>query len=253
MCWDGLLNFGLHQSGVFTLGCVLMGLAPALGNTPARPWGPKPVSIAAAVLLGVLTVALLMGRVPAALRADVSRDRARYEHVEAARRANSGDTTGGRVLLQETLVDFDAAVADYPGDVRTWLERGSVLRSLGRSDEAVASVERAVALAPWAADLRDELGLLLLLSDTRHAIQAFDEAVRLYPSHPGYRLHAGEARARLAGEGLANEERQRVVSEAREELLNALRISEATRLVRLKLSDPETSRITKLLSELKTR
>ena len=75
--------------------------------------------------------------------------------------------------------------------------------------------------------------------------------MRLYPSHPTYNLLAAEARIRLLNAlGPTASEAPSLTKRAREQLLAARLASQETRLVRLKLTQPQAARLARLLERL---
>ncbi len=65
-----------------------------------------------------------------------------------------------------------------------WAERGSRAIDQGRFDQAIADLERAVALAPEAAPLHNNLGVAYLAAGRAgEARQAFEQAVALDCDH----------------------------------------------------------------------
>jgi predicted O-linked N-acetylglucosamine transferase (SPINDLY family) len=61
--------------------------------------------------------------------------------------ADAGKLYGQR-RLAEALAAYDMALAGAPSFAQAWSDRGVVLRELGRADEAIVSLRRAVALDP---------------------------------------------------------------------------------------------------------
>lgn len=263
LAWDGLLDFGLHQSGVLTVCCSLGVLAPTLcGQPPARAAGPaaRRFALAALAAVSLLGLGLTLRVVPPALRADAARDAARDAHglgVDLLRRGRRDEAIAA---LREATAGYRRALELAPGEVRTWLELATALDALARAvpaeakslrEEGVAAARRATRLDPWAADAWNELGRQLAArpepdpAALAEAARAFDEATVRYPSHPGYRLEAGLAWRRTfarlpRGHPLRAEARRR----AREQLLAARDASETARLVRLRLT-PEQLRAAK--------
>lgn len=105
----------------------------------------------------------------------------------------------GSVQLQlgrpaEALASYDRAVALAPGHAPTWLNRGNALARLERPEASLASYERAVAAAP---DLvpghANQAQALNLLGRHEEALAAADRALALQPGHVGALGHRGSA------------------------------------------------------------
>ena len=61
---------------------------------------------------------------------------------------------------QDALAEFDAAVAEKPDDASRWYNRGFVLISLGRLAESLLALDRAVMLNPRHADAWHRRGVV---------------------------------------------------------------------------------------------
>lgn len=261
LLWDGLLNFGLHQAGVFTLAWLLAGSSPALaGATPEHFTWERPRQ-AAAFLLAALTM-LVLAFTPGAVTADQRRAAARAEHAEAIRLLQAGrERRRAQDLLDQAVLGYLGACERYPWDARTWLELSGALRTLSTRqgqvelhDRAIDAARQATGRNPRAADAHNQLGRLLASQrapDLLGAREAFDAAVQLYPSHPGYLLDAGKVRVALLRQRRPADPAP-LKAEARRLLEDAGRASETTRLVRRRLSPGEEALRRRLLDGLGT-
>jgi hypothetical protein len=103
-------------------------------------------------------------------------------------------TTPLQQQLSETALPMlDAAVERWPTDVRAWESRGQALRYLNRREEALASMERAIAIAPasenglsGAADDADVLGRRQV------SLSYWDRAIEINPWSTNYRFRRGQ-------------------------------------------------------------
>jgi predicted O-linked N-acetylglucosamine transferase (SPINDLY family) len=108
----------------------------------------------------------------------------------------SGDSTvaaeendqGSRLLAanrkQEAIASLQRAIAADPGFGPAWSNLGLALWQLRRSEEAVAAFRRAVELDPRNADIRINLaGMLVLEGDHAAARELLDEALRQDPAN----------------------------------------------------------------------
>lgn len=95
--------------------------------------------------------------------------------------------TAGKYLLaagrsDDALARADAALALKPGDVQAHLLRGHALAGLRSYDEALASIEEAIRLDPKRGDTYANLGAMALASGAKDdAEAAFKQAVALAP------------------------------------------------------------------------
>jgi predicted O-linked N-acetylglucosamine transferase (SPINDLY family) len=85
--------------------------------------------------------------------------------------AARGETLLQLERAQESLRDFDNALAADPGLVAAWNNRGLALNALKRHDEALASFDRAIALSPVSAEPHNNRG------DTLRELRRFTEAL----------------------------------------------------------------------------
>lgn len=94
----------------------------------------------------------------------------------------------------DALASYERAVALAPGHAPSWLNRGNTLSRLGRTDAALASYDRAVAAAP---DLvqghSNRAQALNLMGRHEEALAAAERALALQPGHVGALGHRGSA------------------------------------------------------------
>ncbi len=107
----------------------------------------------------------------------------------------------------EALAALDRLLAARPDDPYYWDFRGQVLFESARADEAVAALRRAVRLAPDEALIRGALGRALLSSaapgSDAEALQVLEDAVRDDPGEPGALRDLALAYARAGDDGRA--------------------------------------------------
>jgi len=106
-------------------------------------------------------------------------------------RERSGD-------LAAALRDYDQAVALEPGYVRSHVSRGRVLTALGRIDEAIAALDRSIAIEDdgWTRLERGQLHATR--RDFTPALADLDAAVRLLPGEAGAVSERNRVRAAQA-------------------------------------------------------
>ena len=123
---------------------------------------------------------------------DVERALAEGESRKTRRRISQEDRNAFRLQLLEkasperaevyarTLLDAE------PNDASCWWHLASILRTLGRHDEAVDAARRAVELRP-AGSFRPRLANCLAKADRlEEAQEVYDELLRLHPDRPRY-------------------------------------------------------------------
>ena len=99
--------------------------------------------------------------------------------------AARGETLLQLDRAQESLGDFDKALAADPGLVAAWNNRGLALNALKRHDEALASFDRAIALSPMSAEPHNNRGdTLRELRRFAEALASFDRALAIRPDDP---------------------------------------------------------------------
>ena len=103
------------------------------------------------------------------------------------RRGDLARTLGRK---QEAADHFRAALVAEPGDAETRAKYGAVLASLGDAAGAIASFEEALRHDPDLADAHYELGVLYYTErgDLERALAELDEALRLAPNDPTFRM-----------------------------------------------------------------
>jgi aspartate beta-hydroxylase len=116
-------------------------------------------------------------------------------HERARRVALSGDPMGARAIME-------GVVAMAPGHLPFWLSLAAVLRTLGRRDEELAALDRALALNPTHLVALLQKGAVLdLMNKPRAAASVYGHALETLPA--GVRLpapieaHVGRARKRV--------------------------------------------------------
>jgi tetratricopeptide (TPR) repeat protein/tRNA A-37 threonylcarbamoyl transferase component Bud32 len=105
-------------------------------------------------------------------------------------------------LYQRSLESFDRALELRPDFVEAHRSRGGVLLSLGREDEAVEAVERALALDPGAASAYQTLGRVYFIGcgDFARAAECYEKALALNPQAGWAALQLSHCAA-LLGDG----------------------------------------------------
>ncbi len=87
--------------------------------------------------------------------------------------------------LFSALGEFEKAVDIDPAQSRAWVNRGVVLKELGRTEDAEASFRRAVTANPEDALAHINLGdVLLTQKDYHDAVDAYRTAIRIDPAFP---------------------------------------------------------------------
>lgn len=87
--------------------------------------------------------------------------------------------------LHSALLQFTEAVRIDSTQSRAWVNRGVVLKELGRSDEAAESFKKAIAASPTDALAQINLGdILLTQKKYGPAVDAYRTAIRLDPKFP---------------------------------------------------------------------
>ncbi len=225
----------------------LMGLCLAAGWSavalPARAWR-RPAWLAVAcvvVALGGLTMRRnldwrdgrtlyerLLPLAPDSMRVRVNLaeayqqagelDRARVAYEEVLRRRpnehdaadalnNLGNLERGAGRTTEALAAYDRALALQPRHVAARNGRALALQALGRSDEAERELDAALALDPDSATTHSNLGNLYFRRDEiARARDAYLAAVRLDPGHADAHNNLGSAYFRLGDRARAEAE-----------------------------------------------
>jgi tetratricopeptide (TPR) repeat protein len=102
-------------------------------------------------------------------------------------------------LLEEAGSAIDRAVQIDSRDAGLQVLRGAYLRARGRDDDAIAALQRAIALVPSYANAHAELGRTKIeIGLDSEAVADIEEAIHLSPNDPylaGWYLWAGEAEA----------------------------------------------------------
>jgi tetratricopeptide (TPR) repeat protein len=105
--------------------------------------------------------------------------------------------------FEESLEVFDAIVRENPEDIDAWFNRSEVLNLLGRGDEAVASLERVLAIDPGhKATLRELTNLLSEQGDFGLAAAHLNELLKRSPEEADRWIPAA---ADLLAQGKATE------------------------------------------------
>jgi tetratricopeptide (TPR) repeat protein len=106
----------------------------------------------------------------------------------------SGATLARNRVWASDLALWSDAVSKSPGKARPWFNLGTALAELGRDQEAVEPMRRAVQLDPGWAKARAQLGgLLILTGRTAEAEPVLREALRLQPGEPATMFNLAEA------------------------------------------------------------
>ena len=93
---------------------------------------------------------------------------------------NRGNVLRELKRTEEALESYDRAIALNPHYAEVYNNRGSALQELGRFDEAAASYQRAIGLKPEYAEPHSNLGVVLTkLRRLDEAMAAFDRAIAL--------------------------------------------------------------------------
>ena len=112
-------------------------------------------------------------------------------HLLGLCKAQSGQI-GEAYRLFATAVKINAQVPD------AWINLANVLHALKRDEEALAALDKALALRPGDAGALNNRGnALLALGRTQDALASFDEALARNPRHGDALLNRGTARAAL--------------------------------------------------------
>lgn len=106
----------------------------------------------------------------------------------------------GRALFdhgayEAALADYDMAAALVPDDLPiVYIGRGSIYRSMGRSEEAIESFEQAIAVSPMSAEPYAYMAYMAMDEKDYAAAEAhLTKAVVLAPNHVDYRSAYGVA------------------------------------------------------------
>jgi len=100
-----------------------------------------------------------------------------------------------REEFEAALIEFERAIACYPdGFGGSWSNRGNCLRELGRTREALASYDRAIAIEPDHMPAWGGRGdVLLEMQELPAALESFDRAIALQPTFPLSHIGRGQA------------------------------------------------------------
>ncbi len=94
--------------------------------------------------------------------------------------------------FDEALASLDEALALAPGIAETHLNRGNVLNDLKRHEDAVASYDSALAIRPDYPEALSNRGIALhALARDEDALASFDRALALRPDYPEALSHRG--------------------------------------------------------------
>ena len=78
---------------------------------------------------------------------------------------------------------LNQAAAQAPGDPATWRELGLTYQALGKMQDAVAALLKAIQLDPDMSEAHNNLGVIWSAQDPAKADQAFREAIRIQPDY----------------------------------------------------------------------
>ena len=93
---------------------------------------------------------------------------------------------------EAAIASLEKALAIAPDDAEARNNLGILLAGQGRDAEAIACFSRAATLAPRHADVRNNLGILLgRTGRPAEALEAFEQAIRLRPSHAQTHFNLG--------------------------------------------------------------
>ena len=132
-----------------------------------------------------------------AVRLDPTYARAHLELGSAY--AAKGDYLALPELYERSLTGLKRAIDLSPGFARAWRELGGVLVSLGREDEGIAAIERALSLDPDDAGALGTMGRALFIgrAQFREAAAYFDRALARNPDGGWYALQLAHCAALL--------------------------------------------------------
>jgi hypothetical protein len=106
----------------------------------------------------------------------------------------AGATLSRNRVWRSDLELWTDAVSKSPNKVRPWFNLGTALAGLGRDEEAIGPLRRAIQLDPGWAKARIQLGgLLILLGRPAEAEPELREAVRLQPGEPATMFNLAES------------------------------------------------------------
>lgn len=96
--------------------------------------------------------------------------------------------------LNQALVCYQQVLTQQPDHIDALINLGSVLKSLGRSEEAIASYRRALNLKPDSVETWFNLGnALLAQGQSEAAVAAYQQAVQLQPNFTEAQLNLAKA------------------------------------------------------------
>ncbi len=132
-----------------------------------------------------------------AIRLDPTYARAHLELGSAY--AAKGDYLVLPELYERSLTSLKRAIEVSPGLGRAWRELGAVLVSLGREDEGIAAIERALSLDPEDAGALGSMARALFIgrAQFREAAACFDRALARNPDGGWYALQLAHCAALL--------------------------------------------------------
>jgi len=85
--------------------------------------------------------------------------------------------------MDEALAVFENMLADSPNDARAWSDVGWALYDLGRHDDAIRHLKRALEIDPERHEAWTCIGMIQ--TDPAEAIRCFDKAIAIAPDHWG--------------------------------------------------------------------
>jgi len=87
------------------------------------------------------------------------------------------------------LAFFDEVIAKFPGFAEAWNKRATVFYLMGRFEESLKDVHMTLDLEPRHFGALSGQGLIhMATGDTRHAIEAFEQALEINPHMPIVRM-----------------------------------------------------------------
>jgi tetratricopeptide (TPR) repeat protein len=105
--------------------------------------------------------------------------------------------------LSAALAAFDEVVERAPDFAEGWNKRATVHYFLQNYDQSIADIQRTLVLEPRHFGALSGLGLVsLAMGQEVQALQAFEEAVKIYPSMHGLKDQIKELRERVKGKGI---------------------------------------------------
>ncbi len=213
---SSLLDFPSYAHGLQAAAALViaigLALAPAASAASERPAWQPPRAVIGGLALGATAIALVLclGYLRPLLAADLAAVDGREAFREALTPSSvldpdAPDEASRRERLDAAAVSYAEARAHWPrglrlalGEATARLARHKIGRDPGDRAAAIAALDDAVALAPYHAGVAARLGEAHLAGwrpwpesvepPPPEAIEAYEQAITLYPSHPGYRL-----------------------------------------------------------------